>query len=179
MDYPASLLPLTEELIVLPLGMTVRVRRSMFTLIPCTGRSVRRPGPLRTYVLDERGQPGPVEEVILRKCESDGWSGAVIEEFGYRLRSSNGEPARLPKAHAGLVAGMFSGAVSRLGCFNLLLWRGGRILGAYATSNMRSRLRTAQLRWISLSLDAGLPEDALLVIEWRPGPAHDFSSLSS
>jgi hypothetical protein len=169
MDYPATLLPLNEQPLVLPRGNTVRILHSTLTLIPSRGEAARAPAG-RT-VLDPRGHPAPAEQVILRMCESDGWRGASMEDFGRKFRTSAGAPASLPVEHQALLARIFSRTVSRLGFFNLILWKGDHLLFAAATSGLHERLRAPQLRWVDAAIAEGFPPHALVMIRWRRNDA--------
>ncbi len=164
MDYPAALRPLSEELMVLPLGTTVPILRSRLTL--ASRRAPHGRFPVRSSPVSRHGD---AEARILRLCSADGWSGAIVDGFGRRFLSADGRNVVVPGNVHDLLAGMCSRAVSRLGCFNMVFWKGETVLCAFATPGMRSRLRIPQLRWIALALDCGHPAAALLIIEWRRG----------
>jgi hypothetical protein len=90
-----------------------------------------------------------------------------MEDFGTKIRTSTDAPASLPAEHAALLQHIFSRTVSRLGFFNLFLWKGDRVVFAYLTPSRFVHLRGPQLRWVSAALEEGLPANALLIIEWR------------
>jgi hypothetical protein len=46
-------------------------------------------------------------------------------------------------------------------------WRDGAVIFAEAKRKGRDRIRTTQRRWLEASLDAGIPLDSFLIVEWQ------------
>ena len=82
-----SLIPNSQEIIVLPSGEEIRVPKSVVTLKAWDGSPIDD-----TYggkaLLDYKGTPLFAELIILRMLEEDGWSGVWVDNYRKKFRTA-------------------------------------------------------------------------------------------
>lgn len=169
-QYPDLLKPESEQRIVLPSGLEVE--------LPKTSPLFRKwtdPLPADTYnkkpVLEFNGEMVFAELAILRIFERDGWEGRWIDSFSNKYRIGYwGEDTTkdLPARQTAIPSWDSIRALANCegGCFDVFCWRGGSVMFAEAKWKAHDTIRLAQRQWLQTALDAGIPLDSFLIVEW-------------
>ena len=172
MDYPCALLPVTREPLTLPLGNTVLIPRAYPVFLPWKGAFKRTRITTHKTVLNENGRPCFVEQAILKILEADGWSGLWIGALGRSFQTSTCGEGKLPKHLIVLMNDIYTHAVTRAGCFDVIAWKGEDVLFAEARWKGKELIGRTRLRWLSAALRAGLSPEAFLIVEWELRTIH-------
>lgn len=168
MDYPESLTPVVRQRIDLPSGKSVDVPKATPIFRKWTGEP-----PEDTYgrkpVLEFEHNPAFAELVILRIFERAGWEGRWIDS--YRNRTVVGcwgdnimKP--LPAKERALLDSIRAKSGVKGGCFDVFCWRGEAVLFAEAKWKAHDEIRVNQRHWLQAALNAGLPLESFLIVEW-------------
>lgn len=164
-----SLIPNSQEIIVLPSGEEIRVPKSVVTLKAWDGSPIDD-----TYggkaLLDYKGTPLFAELIILRMLEEDGWSGVWVDNYRKKFRTampSTEASVSLPPGQQAILDRIKKTNGSMSGCWDVFAWRGNEILFAESKLSGKDRIRPTQIRWLRSALKAGLTEKNFLLVEWN------------
>jgi hypothetical protein len=179
MNYPGDLQPSTTEALTLPSGSIVWVPKATPVFMSWQG-----PPMANTFggkpALDSFGSPCFAEIVILRRFAQAGWSGRWVETYGAPsmrprfltdwaadgLKSAITEAIAEPRVTTLLDAVARANGHTYSGCWDVVAWKGDRVVFVEAKQRNMDRIRSSQLRWIAAALEQGLSEEAFLMVEW-------------
>lgn len=134
-------------------------------------------------LIDVGGKPMFAELAIMHMFLQDGWEARWLESYGRGQRNivCLSEWADLPYSQqtecpianenimnmllgiAELNGGNFNG------CWDVLAWKGNRIIFAESKRSKRDKVRDTQTRWLDAALRYGLNPENFLVVEWEFG----------
>jgi len=128
------------------------------------------------------GKPQFAEVAILRVFESSGWQGRWLEPYQRGrmdpalLNAWNGNAFKhqihLPIAESWVSERLNAIAIkngnSYAGCWDVVVWKDGRLVFAEGKRNKKDRMRDTQLRWLQSALRCGCELEDFLVVEWIP-----------
>ena len=163
-------MPITaDQLTAFPLstGEVFRVPTSIQQLSAWRGES-----PGATYggkqVLDWRGRPAFAELAILWELESDGWTGAWVDSYRRRFLRGYWDPeaVTIPDEHHWLLKRIHGKTGFPSGCWDVFCWRGDDVLFVESKRKGRDRIRQTQRNWLEAALNAGVPLESFLLVEW-------------
>jgi hypothetical protein len=170
--YPEALRPLSRERVVLPSGETVLVPKSTPRFPKWT--SAMGPKPADSYngkqFLNVDGEPKFAELAIRKIFADEGWNAVWVDSFGgfkYRVNYPDGV-VELPDAYRAIPE-VITRRAGRGGWWDVFAWKGeGPDEVAFAESKRRGsdKLRPTQLRWLQTALEAGIPLECFLIVEW-------------
>ena len=144
----------------------------------CTPRFDRWTGAPLAFTLGDKptvehgGLPVWAEFKVAELFRDAGWDALVIQTYGglHFLRSTKqGHADRgvdLPESARQLFSRIAELNGGHGGFFDVLALRGDEVVFAEVKLQKRDRLRGTQKRWISSALQAGVPLESLLVVEW-------------
>lgn len=132
-------------------------------------------------LIDVNGKPMFAELAIMHLFLEDGWDARWLESYGRGQRNivCLAEWADLPYSQqteclienetimntlrgiAELNGGNFNG------CWDVLAWKGDRIIFAESKRLKRDKIRDTQTRWLDAALRYGLKPENFLVVEWE------------
>lgn len=168
MNYPASLQPTTTETLTLPSGRSVAFPKATPTFAPWSGDPVGK-----TYgkkaVLDLDGRPAFAELIILWTLQNAGWKGFWVDTYGRLFRTGfwEGEALKtLPQRPESLPEEIWNLAKTPSGVWDVFCWQGDKVLFCESKRGKRDRIQQSQLRFAESALNAGLPLDSFLFVEW-------------
>ncbi|MCB9169971.1 MAG: hypothetical protein H6594_06415 [Flavobacteriales bacterium] len=133
-------------------------------------------------LLDVDGRPQFAEVAILRLFEADGWQGRWVETYGHMHAPAlwrewkpggPGAQAHIPIEEAWVkdklqaIAQANGGTYS--GCWDVLAWKGDRLVFAESKKQRKDRIRDTQVRWLDAALQRGLRPEDFLLVEWALG----------
>ncbi len=120
------------------------------------------------------------EVAILRAFEADGWLGRWMEPYGRSrmnpalLRAWNGGPFKTQE-HLPIADGWVNERLHRIavanrqsysGCWDVVAWKGERLVFAESKKRKKDRIRGTQLRWLEAALSCACAMEDFLVVEW-------------
>ena len=125
------------------------------------------------------GKPMFAEMAIAKTFIAAGWQARWIETYG----KSNIQPICLSdwkddtyksQVHDAIndekILAMLAGIVAinkgYSGCWDVLAWKGDKVLFAESKRKGKDRMRDTQRGWLAACLEYGMKEDDLLVVEW-------------
>ncbi len=168
-SLPLDLQPSTFERFELPNGRIVRVPKAMPTFAPWAGKP-----PGNTFggkaIVAHSGRPAFAELAILWSLQAKGWDGVWIDSYRRAFRQGywGAEPLpELPPAPHALLDRIYRRAGRRGGAWDVMAWRGERMLFAESKRASRDAVRATQVRFLAAALALGLPLGSFLVVEWR------------
>jgi len=142
-----------------------------------TGETVDRFGNKDLLLVD--GKPQFAEVAILRAFENEGWKGRWTEVYGHmhapafwREWKAGGPGAQehIPIAEAWvnekLQAIAKANGGNYAGCWDVVAWRGERLVFAEAKLQKKDKMRDTQFRWLEAALQCGCAMEDFLVVEW-------------
>lgn len=126
------------------------------------------------------GLPQFAEVAILRAFEADGWQGRWVETYQRPsmspalLRSWNGGtfktqqnlPIEVPWVNEQLHAFAVANGNTYAGCWDVVAWKGRRLVFAESKRQKKDRLRGTQLRWVEAAHRCGMGMEDFLLVEW-------------
>lgn len=93
-----------------------------------------------------------------------------MDTFRGKYRTSWGDDGvELPADKERLLRDIFDRAGSRVGCFDVLCWKGDSVISAESKRASKDKFRPTQVWWIEAAISTGLPSGSLLVVEWSLG----------
>jgi hypothetical protein len=167
MNYPASLQPTSTETLTLPSGRSVAIPKATPTFSLWRGNHVETYG--RKAVLDFNGRPAFAELAILWTLQNEGRQGVWIDSFRRAFRTGywNSPPEKsLPQKPSSLCDEIWNLAKTRSGAWDVFCWQDDRVLFCEAKKAGRDRIRPSQLLFAESALNAGVPLDSFLFVEW-------------
>jgi hypothetical protein len=120
-------------------------------------------------VLDFNGRPAFAELAILWTLQHEGWQGVWVDSFRGAFRTDywNSAPQKsLPEKPSALSEEIWSLAKIRSGVWDVFCWQDDKVLFAESKRGKRDRIRPCQRLFAESALNAGLPLDSLLFVEW-------------
>lgn len=169
MDYPDQLQPNGLERITLPTGVTIEVPKATPTFTAWAG-----PVPEDTYngkaILQSHGRPAFAELVILRAFQDHGWDGVWIDTYRKKFRTGywGVEPRRILPTGCPVVVPQLLETWS--GAWDVCCWRGNQVVFAESKRRGRDQIRDSQRRFLAKALEAGIPAERFLMVEWEERP---------
>lgn len=126
------------------------------------------------------GKPQFAEVAILRAFEEAGWQGRWLETYGkgnmtpglWREWKPGGSRAQVqvPIADAWVNEKLRVIAEANgntfAGCWDVIAWKGDRLVFAESKKQKKDRMRDTQLRWLEAALKCGCALEDFLVVEW-------------
>lgn len=129
------------------------------------------------------GKPQFAEVAILRAFENEGWQGRWVEVYGHmhapafwREWKPGGPgaqkhiPIAEPWVNERLQAIAKANGGNYAGCWDVLAWKGERLVFAEAKLQQKDKLRDTQFRWLEAALQCGCTVEDFLVVEWALTP---------
>lgn len=121
------------------------------------------------------------EVAILRAFEAEGWEGRWLETYGkpamkpalWREWKPEGpvaqehDPIEAASVNERLHAIAVANGNTYAGCWDVVAWKGERLVFAESKKQKKDRLRGTQLRWLEAALKCGMAVEDFLVAEWR------------
>jgi hypothetical protein len=176
---PPELEPAVSVSMVLPSGRSVNVLRATAQFA-----SWSRPITIHTWgnkpVLDVNGEQAFAEVAILRTFQRAGWSARWLEAYS----ANKGWPIVLDRWHPDGITScepvdLGSPEIEKLlrsiiqanggscrGCWDVLAWKGDRVILAESKRRSRDRINDNQRGFLEAALSVGIPADAFLIVEW-------------
>lgn len=125
------------------------------------------------------GRPQFAEVAILRHFEEAGWDGRWVETYPHRknprLWTEWNAAGLNAQTHVPIDAGWVNAKLQAIaaanggyfsGCWDVVAWKGNRLVFAESKKAKRDRLRETQLRWVEAALRCGCAVEDFLVVEW-------------
>lgn len=130
------------------------------------------------------GLPQFAEVAILRAFQADGWQGRWVETYGkpamkpalWTTWQPEGQAAQVhvPIAEAWVNERLHTIALANggtySGCWDVVAWKGDRLVFAESKKRKKDALRGTQLQWLDVALQCGMVLDELVVVEWSLAP---------
>jgi hypothetical protein len=167
MNYPASLQPTTTETLTLPSGRS-------FAFPKATPTFAKWPGEFSgsTYgkkaVHDFNGRPAFAELAILWTLQNEGWQGVWVDKKVFRTDFWNSPPTKNPASKTQFVTRRdlesSENTARSMGC---VCWKDDRVLFCECKRGKRDEIQESQLLFAETALNAGLPLDSFLFVEWK------------
>ncbi|MEO8067587.1 MAG: hypothetical protein ABI599_07845 [Flavobacteriales bacterium] len=128
--------------------------------------------------VDDR--PQFAEVAILRAFENDGWQGRWVETYGNGKmtpglwRDWHAEGPGMQTNHPitdawvrdRLHAIAMANGNTYSGCWDVVAWKGERLVFAESKKAKKDRMRGTQLRWLEAAMRCGMKADDFLLVEW-------------
>jgi hypothetical protein len=166
-----SLKPTTTETLMLPSGRSVSVRKATPKFSQWHGEN---PAPIdarhgKKGLLDFDGTPLFAEFVILKLLKNDGWRGYWVDTYCKSFRASWGRAPRkaLPDRPSAVPRKIWDLAKIRSGVWDVFAWKGDRVLFCESKKSKKDVIQKSQREFADTAIDAGLPLESLLLVEWR------------
>ena len=135
-------------------------------------------------LLDVDSKPQFAEVAILRAFEQAGWQGRWVETYGkprmqpglWRewMPGGQGAQEQVPISDAWVNERLEAIAVSNgnsfAGCWDVIAWKGDRLIFAEAKLSKKDRIRGTPLCWLEAALQCGCSVNDFLVVEWSLSP---------
>ena len=154
----------------LPSGRVVEVRRRLVKFKPWAGATPKLPEVWTSKCFaDVNGEPLLAELAILHLVEREGWTGVWVNNFTKQFLKGLPkltQPCSLPSEPLAVFQDIEQRNGGRGGCWDVFAWRGDQVLFAEAKRMKKDAIRKSQLKWLEAGLQAGVPLDAFLVVEW-------------
>lgn len=165
----------------LPSGRTVSVARA-------TAQFAAWPGPVTIHtwgnkpVLDVDGEQTFAEVAILRAFQRAGWSAKWLEAYNaakdWPIVLDRWHPSGITSCESVDLGSQEIGDLLRTiiqanggscrGCWDVLAWKGTRVVFAEAKRRSKDRINDNQRRFVEAALSVGVSADTFLIVEWTP-----------
>lgn len=150
-------------------GATVEIAKYFIVFKPWTGKEI-----IDTYggktIIDFHTEPVFAELAILRYLQRDGWNGVWADNYRRKFRAGLPErtkPVNLPSEIDVLFEKIISINGSRGGCWDVIAWKGTRVIFVEAKRKGKDAMRLKQFRWLESGLSVGLPVNSFAIVEWE------------
>ncbi len=131
-------------------------------------------------LIEVDGRPQFAEVAILRLFEADGWQGRWVETYGkpamrpglWREWHPDGPAAQVhvPIEETWVNERLHTIAAANgntySGCWDVVVWKGDRLVFAESKRKGKDRIRGTQVRWMEAAMRCGCPVDDFVVVEW-------------
>ncbi|MEY2412443.1 MAG: hypothetical protein QOD84_1049 [Acidobacteriaceae bacterium] len=118
-------------------------------------------------VMESDGEAVFAEIGILRLLQRKGFDGVWVDTFLGRLRQSIAPLTRdLPADIREVYRRIVDLNKGRQGCWDILAWKGDKIVFVECKRKNEDRIRITQTGWLEASLAAGIALDCFMVCEW-------------
>lgn len=120
-------------------------------------------------VIDWKREPVFAELVILRLFQENGWDGVWVDSYHRKFRIGLPdvvESIKLPSDKQRLIDFIRKRNGVSGGCWDVLVWKGSRILFLELKRKKRDRIQDSQHKWLRTSMGTGLKPSNFAIIEW-------------
>jgi hypothetical protein len=161
-----SLHPTTTETLALPSGRSVSVPKATPTFARWRKPVKRLYG---KRMLDFEGRLSVAELNILGLLKHEGWDGVWVDTWRKLFWTGLGdEPQRsLPERPSSIPEKIWDLAKIKAGVWDVFAWKGDRVLFCESKRSKHDSIQDSQREFADYVLDAGLPLESLMLVEWR------------
>jgi hypothetical protein len=177
--YPDFLQPSSVELFIVD-GSPLEIPKCLVSFDRWNGEPIKNTFGGKPILLIE-AKPMFAELAILTYFIKDGWQARWIETYGKPKLAPIKLSAWIDDKHINQVDDpiqdesilkIFSGIASLndnsyAGCWDVMAWKGERIVFAESKRKKKDSIRNTQTNWLRSGLEAGLSTDNFLVVKWE------------
>lgn len=120
-------------------------------------------------VIDWNDEPVFAELAVLHLFQSHGWNGVWVDSYRRKYRiglPDVAEPIDLPEKQRQFIDSIRTKTGRHGGCWDILAWKGDRILFIELKRSKKDRIQHTQDDWLSASLESGLTNKNFALVEW-------------